>query len=881
MASPKNDPNSLTRERTTSLFIVILETLIKLINKIFNNETIRTVWDKDDEKYWYWKPYFDFSFNELGVKLVCLSYYYKKYFLPIHLNIHSTSLGYRVFANNIKLTNTLHIIENQPSIMLNDKNEVIFKGNGIHYFTKQIHYIDEYFNEFNLGNLDIENDIREWYYINDTCVNIPISFKTNEVNKGYFNCVLLLQKQSNNEVLYESHFNFNQNNNKIYHNFIIYPKKLNVIVSKNNVETKYFEYWVNNDFRINLLVNNKWYTYDFKLKIHNPTIDFGTLKYRYYFNDHNYLFSKIINNNTNNIHNIVFCGTEDIDKIQNKKINEYKGLFITPNIFNNHILGIPENYTCYLLDSTFIKEKDEYDNDIDLSWSINWDFETENKTCYLYEYINDKVLNINNASIYNEQIKYINIENQTLLICPNDWGTPLFIKNDLKKINEYIYYTYKLNNVLYDEWNQNTWIQSFNLNEAEYIYQFFKENYNLLSPFKQIRHIDNEHNKIIFNSYMHNKQLVNMNDINFDINFSIILKYHLEHNLLYIDGTLTDGEFYQYIICEDIMGNPHEVYIHKDLIGYDISFFADYLNNNDKILLCAYKGNIFILSESAGDSNNENNYTTEIINVVLTPCEDRLITLLDNNAENILTTYGLDCLGVDTYWTEKINKKAVEEHTFFRKMSEKWIEGFRRFSKDDWCSVLQNKDTDLTKYIHKLEDEELLPVDLWYNTDIENAIKESFLGYIKNENQIEESLFELWKKHVGETMKATLANYVVDSIQNPSQINIIQLVKLIHLYVGNSKRLNENKYANSFYDEYFNRFIKETPISSLLQFTIDNWDKLHKYALLLSNDRIDRLITVMDQRKKEIPVEAQGLPKWEEYIKILQSLSIKENTIVA
>ena len=44
--------------------------------------------DNDDEKYWYWKPYFDFSFNELGVKLICLAYYYKKYFLPIHLNIH-------------------------------------------------------------------------------------------------------------------------------------------------------------------------------------------------------------------------------------------------------------------------------------------------------------------------------------------------------------------------------------------------------------------------------------------------------------------------------------------------------------------------------------------------------------------------------------------------------------------------------------------------------------------------------------------------------------------------------------------------------------------------------------------------------------------------
>ena len=86
--------------------------------------------ENDDEKYWYWKPYFDFSFNELGVKLVCLSYYYKKYFLPIHLNIHHTSLGYKVFTNNIKLTNSLHIIENQPSIVLNNKHEVEFKGNG-------------------------------------------------------------------------------------------------------------------------------------------------------------------------------------------------------------------------------------------------------------------------------------------------------------------------------------------------------------------------------------------------------------------------------------------------------------------------------------------------------------------------------------------------------------------------------------------------------------------------------------------------------------------------------------------------------------------------------------------------------------------------------
>ena len=87
-----------------------------------------------------------------------------------------------------------------------------------------------------------------------------------------------------------------------------------------NIETKYFEYWINNDFAIKLLVNNKWYEYDFILKIHNPSIDFGTLTYRYYFNDHNYLLSKIYNDTDSYIHNILLCGENDVNKISDKNI---------------------------------------------------------------------------------------------------------------------------------------------------------------------------------------------------------------------------------------------------------------------------------------------------------------------------------------------------------------------------------------------------------------------------------------------------------------------------------------------------------------------------------------------------------------------------------
>ena len=87
-------------------------------------------------------------------------------------------------------------------------NEVEFLGKGIHNFTKQVHYIDNNFNEFALQNINI--DKRDWFELNDTCANIPIKFKNNK----YYNCVLLLQKKSNNTVLFESHFSFIQNDDK-------------------------------------------------------------------------------------------------------------------------------------------------------------------------------------------------------------------------------------------------------------------------------------------------------------------------------------------------------------------------------------------------------------------------------------------------------------------------------------------------------------------------------------------------------------------------------------------------------------------------------------------------------------------------------------------
>lgn len=512
--------------------------------------------ENDDEKYWYWKPYFDFSFTELGIKLACLKQFYKKYFLPLHLYIHNASLGYRVFANDIKYTITTGVSMNEPLVSLNTKpNDIEFKEDNIYYFTKQIHYIDENFNEFNIRNVD--DDPREWFELNDTCVSIPIKFINNEINKGYFNCVaLLINKNISDQPLLERHFSFYQNN-FTYENFIIYPKKINLkrndnywwigpedapinthvkvtneskifepyiinnqwyigdtyicdqyldengkdyipypkyIIDDLSIETNYLQYWIDDNFILKLLVNNKWYEYNFKLKIHNPTIDFGTLRYRYYLNEHNYLLSRIVNESIGNetkIHSFIFYNKE----LKNKQYNIYA--------------------------------------DKDLS-------SVENINKYMYEFFN------------------LNYE--------------------------------------YD------FVKTLDLTDVEKLWQYFESNYNVLSPFTQLNRLDHINKRVSFNAYMHNCELVNVNNINYDIDFYTILKYHLDHNLMYIDGTLLNREFYQFILF-NYNGRDVEVLIHKDMMGLDIEIPMNYFNK-DKVVVCSWKDTLYILEESSENSDS-------------------------------------------------------------------------------------------------------------------------------------------------------------------------------------------------------------------------------------------------------------------------------------
>ena len=541
--------------------------------------------EDDDEKYWYWKPYFDFSFLELGIKLACLKIFYKKYFLPLHLYVHDASLGYRVFANDIKYTITSGVAMSEPTIALNGKDsEVEFCDYNIHYYSQQVHYIDNNFNEFTMHN--INDDKRTVYEMNDTCINIPITFKNGE--DGYFNCVLLLLNENiSKEPLLEEHFSFYQHKGYVYKNFILYPKKINIKISGKiedesiNIESKYFEYWINDGFILKLLVNNRWYEYRFETRIHNPTIDFGTLRYRYYLNEHNYLLSRIMNKDIN-IHSFIF--TDKIDNI-----------------------------------------KSEYD--VDRLYDLT-DINDENRLLYY-------ICGITNSSDSTSFIKTVDISGEYKYSYSDSEQQEAYEKD-------------------YEFWNLSS------DNNKEKIYQYFESNYNILSPFTQLSRLDHINKRVSFNAYMHNSELINVNNINYDIDFYKILKYHLEHNLMYIDGTLVNRDFYQYILYP-FEGRYVEVLIHKDMIGSDIEIPMNYFNR-DKVLVCAWDDTMYILEETGDDS--ENYY----INMIHT--NNAIFMSEDDSYAMILNSLHLRYdRSTNSYWAiDELTGAALEQFLIYDKL---------------------------------------------------------------------------------------------------------------------------------------------------------------------------------------------------------------------
>lgn len=229
----------------------------------------------DEGDITFYRSYYDYCFDELGLKLACLAYYYKKYFLPIHLSIHSASIRHQVFINDTKhIVGASVKISEKPKLTSCEWTKVKFAGTGYHYIYNQKFFLDYSYNVMTqYEELGRYTDF-ESLYINDVCVSVPIYFFS-KYKEQFYDCHLILLRDG--KQIYESSFQFVQNEENQYKSFVIIPKQLN--------QNKDINYWLEKPYRLALLCNGTWYYYDFIIKLPEFQINFGSLKYKYYDTD--------------------------------------------------------------------------------------------------------------------------------------------------------------------------------------------------------------------------------------------------------------------------------------------------------------------------------------------------------------------------------------------------------------------------------------------------------------------------------------------------------------------------------------------------------------------------------------------------------------------
>lgn len=223
------------------------------------------------------RPYYDWTFNEIGLKLCALKYYYKKYFLPIHLSIHRASITNQCFTNDIKMLNTARNLITEKSFFARDDNFYIrFNDSKIVWLedtTYQNIIVDPDTWIFD-NHFDYDAAQDTYYAVNDNCFCVDISFIIKNFIKDsehIFYCKMLTYQDDN--LLLASNFSFVSNEETYNIKHVIYPKFFNKDFNMN--------FWLDKKYTIKLLVNGEWFEYNFELKIPELDIELGKLEYKY------------------------------------------------------------------------------------------------------------------------------------------------------------------------------------------------------------------------------------------------------------------------------------------------------------------------------------------------------------------------------------------------------------------------------------------------------------------------------------------------------------------------------------------------------------------------------------------------------------------------
>lgn len=542
----------------------------------------------------YIKSYYDYSFNELGLKLCALEYFLQKYFLPIHLSIHSATTNLNVFGNDIKFINKPNVSISESLLDLTDNGlKIEFPKNNILYFNKQIHYVDEFLNEFKIKNSE---DV-DLYYINDTCINIPIKFISN-LNEAYYNCNLIVEKKVNNDKSLNILFDYNnvskfniKSDIKLYNNDRLIKEGISYAFS---FDGKIYSSFYNdyNKLLKNILVTSKnyrsqeiidgvQYNYPIEIKLYKSEGVFvnDKFKYSYYINvlDKEGNEQQIFFNNESQIiyfslpqYGPSYYYVPSLIELEN--LNNFN--FTTNNFINIEIYKIKDFFLKLKSSNEIINKISvdgnylEYIKDFNVYGDVNYKKVYESK----FSFIEDKR---DNKLVYNNFILY-----------PKIMGKNNEYDNNTGEMSYWLNEEFRLSLLVNNKWyfyNFTCKISQPDIRVGKLEYDYWDSELKIQSNFSQIKGFENIGDREIvkFNMFAHNPDTFIINNVNF---YPDYIRYCILNNLQYIDKSyINDDDFYQLILL-----NGQSIRIHKSLYKQNFTFHSSHLDNANKKKIYVY-----------------------------------------------------------------------------------------------------------------------------------------------------------------------------------------------------------------------------------------------------------------------------------------------------
>lgn len=815
----------------------------KIVNLIDNVSEV--TYDDGDIKFY--KPYYTYLFQELGLKLAALEYFYRKYFLPIHLFIHSSSISYQCFMNpNKMIVGERKVAITAPNVIgydVNSKISVTFPKDNFLMFYTQPHIIDSQFNEFTkyilkpneyliywngtissiywntefIANNDIFNKYN-LFWVNENCLNIPITFRQNtNIEDEYYNCKLILEKVD--KVLYDYEYIF-ETTPITHYEYLVNTNKFNLISYDDaNVMSCVDEdgNLINNDILIShQLFTQEWYTQSLVLSNEWDT-------YRTYSQFKEYIkttyYNYLLFGQKLPKLNIKIKSPKRIVKLLFGSNNYIKS--VKCNVLDDVHTLIYESSFSFIQHKTFNKETNKYEYDVD--------------TLYRNFVIIPKIINEKynvNFWLNNEFNLYLNVNGQWFNYNFN-CKVPEF-QMDLGKL-EYKYYldtteSYiaqhgdatlfkQLNKLTDDEVKFNMFMwepDSVRVNNID----FFN---NLLDYYKNyVYNIAYENNSLIFND---NENKIKLNDIYYTI--------VINNKKLYIQ---------QAVIQEYLINQKHKY------IQLYVKSFADYIF--DTLMIYSTElSNIQYYSIY----NEEYNETTDVnVDPDKYPGSSGSMNI-EEGYENFLFT-GEDS---KTYsFISLNNNKGLQTNIL-----EDDVNNYIFVYEDEYKN--EGDDRYILLYFELREDNTIH----FYVKDIyENIIYlETYKSFYKNES-------ELYTKYV----------------ETPNIVNNTKYLNKVHqyfIYKDNNEELKYNQYNKKEAIELYNKFFnKDEQLTSKIN--IPDCEDIYDFYLMHDNEYwyvmfITRLpINKYPQNMLQI-TDARKEIIYTDYIdKIYSSKILEGNTVV-